>query len=123
MLVKFENCGISNLVYIPENIVWQLEVNTVSPNGCSFVSLNLTVGDKKYCIDDEDSYCMGRPALPESEIEDLFNDIVDRVYFLISADNSNNKLDFDKIILELVEQRKQQWVEKEYIIIDENGNW
>lgn len=123
MLLKCTVSCESALINLPENYPWTLAMNHEAPNGSADLLIYLEVGDRTYFLADADDYCMGRDSLPESAIEDLFADAINKFYELLSSDNSVAKIDFDEILEELVEERKNKWAAKGYITIDENGNW
>ena len=125
MLVKISNCGETTLLSIPENVCWRIDVNSVAPNGSAFISLDIVVDQKSYCVDTEDSYCFGRENFPDYAVEELYNDIIDKIFdYLKKSDIENVCLDMDDFINLAVSEHQKEWEEKGYITVDEKtGNW
>ena len=116
MIFKYTYLLDSGFFYIPQNAVWSLELK--------YDSLYLDINGKQHLVREADSYCSGRPNLPDWEVIALYKEMVDVVLQKIITEESIKYIDIDAIESELLRTKYEAlWLQNEYIELSENGSW
>ena len=116
MIFKYTYLLDSGFFNIPQNVVWSLELK--------YDSLYLDINGKQHLLREADSYCSGRPNLPDWEVIALYKEMVEVVLQKITAEEFIKYIDIDEIETELLRTKYETlWLENGYIELSENGSW
>lgn len=122
MVIKYTFILDSAIVYIPDNVQWEIFTRSFNARGNEDFGLYLLVGSKEYVLSDADSWCSER-NIPYYEIGDLYNDAVTVIMTKFAENPNLLVIDIDEIIHKLVgEKYEDLWLAKGYIEI-KDGVW
>lgn len=119
MFIKCSYCdAVENvLIYLPENEIF--EFRSRFDDG-----LYLILPNKKVMLRDIDHWCQGRPELPTSAVEDLYDEIVDTIAEMLISNEKISIIDIDEIERKLLSEKyEKEWISQKYIIVSEDGSW
>ena len=123
MIVKYESIGDKYIVNFPKDSHWEIYMKTIDERGDEVHELCLFVNGKEHILSDAETWCTGR-NIPESEIDLLHEDVIDKILEQINNNPDLPCIDIEKIIDEVVTiEYKERWLNMRFIKLSPGGSW
>ena len=124
MFIKYEDCGDSIIIHLPDSVCWRICFKLFDDNGNDDYGLYLNIEDKTILLRDTENWCQGRPNLSYTEVGSMYEEILDIIASKIENEPNLRMIDIPAIENKLLEEKyEKRWIEKGYVEVSPNGSW
>ena len=111
MYIYWEELSCAYMRKIPDNENWSLYSDY---NEYGEGTLNLQIGEEKYCVYKSEYWTSGEPDLDDFEVVEYFAEVVKTVFKMIAEENPEC-IDLMEIQEQVMEPFWKRWKEKGYV--------
>ena len=124
MIIKYEFAGEKAVVFIPDNVQWEIISRCIDDRGYDDNGLYLIVDGKERTLEAGDAWSGGARTIPDFEVSCLHEEVIDVIAERMANNPDLRIIDINEIIEGLISSEYyKRWLEKEYIKPDANGRW
>jgi len=124
MIIKYEFAGDKAVVFIPDNVQWEIVNRCFNDKGFDDNGLYLVVDGQERTLEAGDAWSGGDKKIPDFEVSCLHEEVIDVIAERMANHPDLRIIDINEIIDGLISSKYyKRWLEKEYIKPDAKGCW